>query len=117
MRHKVRGKKLGRRKEHRAALLCNLSKSIVAHGRVVTTLAKAKAVRPVLEKLITRGKNSSLHSRRLLLSFFRGDDVAVKQIVDVTSRRFNERSGGYLRISKAGFRKGDNAPMGVIQFV
>ena len=117
MRHKHKGRKFGRNTAHRKALLMNLAKAIVKHESIETTLPKAKDLRPIVEKLITKGKNPSLHNRRGLYSFFGNDGEIVNKILSELSVRYAQRAGGYLRIIKTGFRKGDAAPMAIIQFV
>lgn len=116
MRHGNRGRKFGRTWEHRKSMLANLACSLVKHEQIVTTLPKAKELRPVVEKLITTGKGGDVHARRLLAARTR-DEAAAAKIVDVLAPRYKERPGGYLRIMKAGFRYGDNAPLAVIEFV
>ncbi|SNB62995.1 large subunit ribosomal protein L17 [Arboricoccus pini] len=116
MRHGNRGRKFGRTWEHRKSMLANLASSLVKHEQIVTTLPKAKELRPVVEKLITTGKAGDLHSRRLLIART-GDEATASKILDVLAPRYKERPGGYLRIMKAGFRYGDNAPLAVIEFV
>lgn len=116
MRHGNRGRKFGRTWEHRKSMLANLASSLVKHEQIVTTLPKAKELRPVVEKLITTGKAGDLHARRLLISRTR-DEATASKILDVLAPRYKERPGGYLRIMKAGFRYGDNAPLAVIEFV
>ena len=89
---------------------------LIKHEQIITTLPKAKDLRPVVEKLITLGKRGDLHARRLAMSQMR-DDAMVKKLFDVLGPRYKERNGGYTRVLKAGFRYGDNAPMAVIEFV
>ena len=115
--HKKNQKKLGRRSAHRASLLRNLSKSLINHEQIITTLSKAKTLKIVIEKLITTGKKKSLHYRRQLISKLGGGMQEVNKILDELSIRYKERPGGYVRIVRAGFRKGDCAPMAIIQFV
>jgi large subunit ribosomal protein L17 len=93
-----------------------MSAALIKHEQIVTTLPKAKDLRPVVEKLITMGKRGDLHARRNAMSQLR-DDAMVKKLFDVLGPRYQGRPGGYCRIMKAGFRKGDNAPMAVIEFV
>ena len=97
-------------------MLMNLCKEVISHERIETTEAKAKAVKPEIEKLITLGKRGDLHARRLAISRLRDADL-VKKLIDVLGPRYKDRKGGYLRIMKAGFRPGDNAAMAVIEFV
>ena len=116
MRHGNRNKKLNRTSTHRSAMLKNMSTSLIMHEQIKTTLAKAKLLRPVVEKYITIAKKGDLSSRRRLFSFLRSQ-LAVAKLLNVLSSRYKERNGGYLRILKAGFRYGDMAPMAVIEFV
>ncbi len=116
MRHRKRGRHLSRTWEHRKALLANLAQALVKHEQITTTLAKAKELRPVVEKLITLGKRGGLHARRLLIARTRSEATAAK-ILDVLGPRYKERPGGYCRILKAGFRKGDDAPLAIIELV
>ena len=108
MRHRNAGYKLGRNTSHRRALLRNLVTSIILEDRVETTVAKAKAVRPHVEKLITLGKKGDLHSRRQALSFLQTRD-AVTRLFDTVAPRYGDRTGGYLRIVRRGFQRGDGA--------
>lgn len=117
MRHLKSGRKLSRRKGHRDALLSNLAASVIKHERVHTTDAKAKEVRPFLEKLVTFARRGDLHARRIVLSRLRGDVDAVKKLFDEIAPRFSSRPGGYTRILKLGFRQGDNSPMSLLEFV
>ncbi len=117
MRHKYKGRKFGRNAGHRKALLMNLAKAVIKHESIETTVPKAKDIRPLVEKLITRGRDNSLHSRRELCSFFGNDHEIVNKILNDLSPRFANRPGGYLRIVKTGYRQGDAAPMAIIQFV
>ncbi len=116
MRHRKRGRGLSRTWSHRKALLANLTQALVHHEQITTTLAKAKELRPVVEKLITLGKRGDLHARRLLIARTRSEATAAK-IVSVLAPRYKDRPGGYCRILKAGFRQGDNAPLAVIELV
>lgn len=116
MRHAKRGRKFNRTASHRKAMFANLAQALVKHEQIVTTLPKAKDLRPVVEKLITLGKRGDLHARRLLIARTRDEATAAK-LIDVLAVRYKERSGGYVRIMKAGFRYGDNAPMAVIELV
>jgi len=115
--HRRKKKKFSRRSEHRISLLNNLCKSLINHEQITTTLSKAKVLRTVIEKFITAGKDNSLHTKRRLLSRLNGSIKEVNKILSTLSPRFKERSGGYTRIIKSGYRKGDCAPMAVIQFV
>jgi len=116
MRHGMAGRKLNRTKEHRKALFTNLAQALITHEQILTTLPKAKDLRPVVEKMITLGKKGSLHARRQLIAALRSDTSAQK-VLDILSPRYQARPGGYTRILKAGFRYGDMAPLAVIEFV
>ena len=116
MRHRVAHRKLSRTSEHRLSLLRNLAASLIKHERVRTTVAKAKELRPFVEKLVTLGKRDSLHARRQALSILPQKDV-VRRLFGEISPRFSERPGGYTRILKLGPRSGDGAPMAFIEFV
>jgi large subunit ribosomal protein L17 len=110
MRHAKAGKKLGRDSAHRKALYSNLAGALITHGRIETTEAKAKAVKPFAEKMITLGKRGDLHARRLAMAELRSNDVVHKLFSDVAPR-FAERNGGYTRVVKLGPRQGDAASM------
>jgi large subunit ribosomal protein L17 len=116
MRHGFRGRRFNRTAEHRKAMFANMSAALIKHEQIVTTLPKAKDLRPVVEKLITLGKRGDLHARRVAMSKLR-DDGMVKKLFEVLGPRYKERPGGYTRVLKAGFRYGDNAPMAVIELV
>jgi len=116
MRHLKTGRKLSRRREHRVAMLANLAASLIKSGRVKTTDAKAKEVRPIVERMVTFAKRGDLHARRVVLSRLRDAD-AVKKLFDEIGPRYTKRNGGYTRILKLGFRSGDNAPVSLIEFV
>jgi large subunit ribosomal protein L17 len=116
MRHQNRGRKLSRTSSHRRAMFANMAVALVKHEQIRTTLPKAKELRPVVEKLITLGKRGDLHARRLLIAKTRDESTAAK-LIDVLAPRYRERPGGYVRVLKAGFRHGDNAPMAIIEFV
>jgi large subunit ribosomal protein L17 len=116
MRHRNAGFKLGRNTSHRRALLRNLVTSVIVEDRVETTVAKAKAVRPLVEKMITLGKKGDLHSRRQALAFLTTDD-SVTRLFEVVAPRYGDRQGGYLRIVKAGFQKGDGAEKAFIELL
>jgi large subunit ribosomal protein L17 len=116
MRHGFRGRRFNRTAEHRKAMFANLSAALIKHEQIITTLPKAKDLRPVVEKLVTLAKRGDLNSRRLAQSQLR-DPAMVKKLFDVLGPRYGTRSGGYTRVLKAGFRYGDNAPMAVIEFV
>jgi large subunit ribosomal protein L17 len=116
MRHARSGKKLGRDAAHRKALYSNLAGALITHGRIETTEAKAKAVRPYAEKMITLGKRGDLHARRQAMAVLRSNDVVHKLFADVAPR-FAERDGGYTRIVKLGPRQGDAADMALLELV
>ncbi len=116
MRHRSSGRKLNRTSKHRQMLFRNLSQALIKHEQIVTTLPKAKELRPVIEKLITLGKKGGLHARRQAFAKLRDEKMVIK-LFDVLSVRYSERQGGYTRVLKAGFRYGDAAPMAVIEFV
>ena len=116
MRHRRAGKKLGRDSAHRKALYSNLAGALIEHGRIKTTQAKAKAVKPFAEQMITLGKRGDLHARRLALAELRSQDVVHQLFVDVAPR-FADRAGGYTRIVKLGPRPGDAAEMVYLELV
>ena len=116
MRHGFRGRRFNRTAEHRKAMFANMCQALIKHEQIITTLPKAKDLRPVVEKLITLGKRGDLHARRQAISQIK-DVVLVRKLFEVLGPRYTERHGGYTRIMKAGFRYGDNAPMAVIEFV
>jgi len=116
MKHNVTQKKLNRTTSHRKALLMNLSNALIKHEQIITTLPKAKALRPFVEKIITLGKKGDLSSRRKAISILQ-DDKNIKKIFDIIADRYKERSGGYTRIVKIGNRFGDNAPTAIIELV
>ena len=116
MRHGHGHRKLNRTHEHRTAMFANMAASLVKHEQIVTTLPKAKELRPVLERLVTLAKKGDLASRRLVASRMR-DETQTKKLFDVIGPRYAGRAGGYLCIMKAGFRHGDNAAVAVIEFV
>ena len=116
MRHARSGKKLGRDSAHRKALYSNLAGALITHGRIETTEAKAKAVRPYSEKLITLGKRGDLHARRQAMAELRSNDVVHKLFADIAPR-FSERNGGYTRVVKLGPRQGDAAQMALLELV
>lgn len=116
MRHGFRGRRFNRTSEHRKAMFANMSAALIKHEQIVTTLPKAKDLRPVVEKLITLGKRGDLHARRLAMSGLR-DAMMVRKLFEVLGPRYKSRQGGYTRVLKAGFRYGDNAAMAVIEFV
>jgi large subunit ribosomal protein L17 len=116
MRHQKKTIKLGRTAEHRKALLANQVCSLIEHQRIRTTLAKAKAVRPLAEKMVTLGKKGSIHARRTAFSVLRQKD-AVKKLFDEIAPRTADRNGGYTRIVKLGQRKSDSAPVAYLEWV
>ncbi|PYI58366.1 MAG: 50S ribosomal protein L17 [Verrucomicrobia bacterium] len=116
MRHQKKTIKLGRTAEHRKALLANQICSLIEHQRIKTTLAKARAVRPLAERMVTLGKNGSLHARRTALATLRQRN-AVKKLFDDIAPRSAERNGGYTRIVKLGYRRSDSACMAFIEWV
>ncbi|WP_455476613.1 50S ribosomal protein L17 [Bartonella sp. B41] len=116
MRHSKSGRKLNRTASHRKAMFANMAASLIEHEQVMTTLPKAKEIRPIVEKLVTLGKRGDLHARRQAISAIR-DVGKVAKLFSTLAPRYASRNGGYLRIMKAGFRVGDNAPMAVIEFV
>ncbi len=116
MRHLNKGHKLGRTSAHRKAMLANMAASLIKHERIQTTDAKAKALRPFVERLVTFGKRGDLHARRLVLSRLR-DREATQKLFDDLAGRYTERQGGYTRILKVGSREGDRAPISLIEFV
>src|SRR3954463_6937494 len=116
MRHRNAGFKLGRNTSHRRALLRNLVTSVLVEDRVETTVAKAKAVRPHVEKMITLGKKGDLHSRRQALSFLQ-TDTAVSRLFETVAPRYGDRQGGYLRIVRTGFRKGDGGEKAFVELI
>jgi len=116
MRHRIGGRKLNRTSQHRQMLFRNMAQALIKHEQIVTTLPKAKELRPVVERLITLGKRGDLHARRLAHARLR-DDAMTKKLFEVLGPRYEERAGGYCRIMKAGFRYGDSAPMAVIELV
>ena len=116
MRHGNAHRKFNRTASHRRAMFANMAAALIKHEQISTTLPKAKDLRPVVEKLVTLGKRGDLHARRQAISQIR-DVGMVKKLFEVIGPRYKERNGGYLRIMKAGFRPGDNAPAAVIEFV
>ena len=116
MRHRLHGRKLNRTSSHRKAMLANMAMALIKHEQITTTLPKAKELRPYVEKLVTLGKRGDLHARRLLIAKTR-DSATASKLIDVLAPRYAERLGGYVRVLKAGYRLGDNAPMAVIELV
>jgi len=116
MRHHRTGKKLGRDSAHRKALYANLTSSLIEHGRIRTTETKAKAVRPIAEKMITLGRDGSIHARRQALAYLRTQEI-VHLLFSEVAPRFRDRPGGYTRVVKLGPRQGDAAPMAYLELV
>ena len=116
MRHGFANKKLNRNSEHRKALLKNMLNSLIKYEQIKTTLPKAKFLKPQADKIITLGKKDTLHNTKMLISQLQNTKSAAK-IKKTLSKRYENRTGGYTRIIKAGFRYGDNAPMAIIEFV
>ena len=116
MRHKLGYKKLNRTSEHRKALIKNMLNSLIKYEQIITTLPKAKLIKPQAEKLITLGKKKNLINTRVLISKLQ-DKTNANKILNTLSKRYEKRAGGYTRIVKAGYRYGDNSPMAVIEFV
>ena len=116
MRHRRAGRRLNRTPSHRRAMFANMAAALIKHEQVMTTLPKAKELRRFADRLITLAKRGNLHSRRLAVSRVR-DEAMVKKLFEVLGPRYKERSGGYTRVLKAGYRYGDSAPMAVIEFV
>ncbi|HXW70856.1 MAG TPA: 50S ribosomal protein L17 [Methylocella sp.] len=109
-------RRFGRMHEHRKAMFANMCQALIKHEQIVTTLPKAKDLRPIIEKLVTLGKRGDLHARRQAIARIKDSKLAAK-LIDVLGPRYKDRNGGYTRVLKAGFRYGDNAPMAVIEFV
>ncbi|MCW5696531.1 MAG: 50S ribosomal protein L17 [Bauldia sp.] len=116
MRHGKSGRKLSKVSSHRTAMFANMAASLIRHEQIVTTLPKAKELKPIVDKLVTLGKRGDLHARRLAVSRLR-DEGAVKKLFETIGPRYGSRPGGYTRVLKAGFRYGDSAPMAVIELV
>ncbi|WEX07134.1 50S ribosomal protein L17 [Chelativorans sp. AA-79] len=116
MRHGKAGRKLNRTSSHRKAMFANMAASLIEHEQIVTTLPKAKELRPIVEKLVTLGKRGDLHARRQAIAAIRSEAL-VRRLFDTLAPRYASRNGGYTRIMKAGFRHGDNAALAVIEFV
>ena len=116
MKHKIKGKKLNRTSSHRKALFKNMAQAIIKHEQIITTLPKAKTMKPIVDKLITLAKKGSLHARRQAFSKLR-DDKMVTKLFGTLATRYADRSGGYTRVLKAGYRYGDAAAMAVIELV
>ena len=116
MRHGLSGRKLNRTKSHRRALFANLAAALIKHEQIKTTLPKAKELKRIIDKLVTLGKKGDLNSRRIAAAQIK-QDAAVAKLFDTLATRYKDRSGGYSRLLKAGFRYGDMAPMAIIEFV
>ena len=116
MKHRIKGRKLNRTSSHRKALLKNMAQAIIKHEQIITTLPKAKTMKPVIDKLITLGKKGSLHARRQAFSQLRDNNMVSKLFGDLATR-YAERQGGYSRVLKAGYRYGDAAAMAVLELV
>ena len=116
MRHKMANRKLTIKEYKIKAMFANMASSLIEHEQIVTTLPKAKELRPIVEKLVTLAKKGDLNSRRIAIARTRNKEMS-KKLFDVLGPRYKDRQGGYIRIMKAGFRYGDNAPMAVIEFV
>ena len=116
MRHRTSGRKLNRTSQHRNMMFRNMAQALIKHEQIVTTLPKAKDLKPVVERLITLGKRGDLHARRLVFARLR-DEAMTAKLFEVLGPRYQERNGGYTRVLKAGFRYGDAAPMAVIELV
>ena len=116
MRHGIAHRKLNRTSSHRKAMFANMAASLIKHEQIVTTLPKAKEMKPIMDKLVTLAKKGDLSARRRAIAQIRDKD-AVKKLFEVMGDRYKERQGGYTRVLKAGYRYGDNAPMAVIELV
>ncbi len=116
MRHGNTNRKLNRTSSHRKAMFANMSAALIKHEQIVTTLPKAKELRPIVEKLITLGKRGDLHARRQAIAQVR-DETQVAKLFAILGPRYKDRQGGYIRILKAGYRYGDSAPQAVIELV
>ena len=116
MKHRIKGKKLNRTSSHRRALFKNMAQAIIKHEQIITTLPKAKTMKPIVDKLITLGKKGSLHARRQAFSKLR-DESMVAKLFGTLAPRYADRNGGYTRVLKAGYRYGDAAAMAVIELV
>ena len=116
MRHGIAHRKLNRTASHRKAMFANMAASLIEHEQIVTTLPKAKELKPFMDKLVTLAKKGDLHSRRIAIARIR-DKSAVEKLFATFGERYKDRAGGYTRVLKAGFRYGDNAPRAVIEMV
>ena len=116
MKHRIKGKKLNRSSSHRKALFKNMAQALIKHEQIITTLPKAKTMKPIIDKLITLGKKGNLHARRQAFSQLR-DNKMVSKLFDDLASRYADRQGGYSRVLKAGYRYGDAAAMAVLELV
>jgi len=116
VRHRKKGRKLNRTASHRKAMFANMAAALIKHEQIITTLPKAKEMKRIIDRLITLGKRGDLHARRQAFARLR-DEEMVKKLFDVLGDRYKERSGGYSRVLRAGYRFGDNAPRAVIELV
>lgn len=117
MRHRMSGRKLNRTSSHRKAMFGNLAAALIKHEQIKTTLPKAKELRPIVDRLITLGKQGNLHARRIAISRLHGDKKVADKLFRVLAERYRDRAGGYTRVIKAGFRYGDSAPMAIVELV
>lgn len=116
MRHGMKGRKLNKTSSHKKAMFANMASALIKHEQIITTLPKAKELKRVMDRLVTLGKRGNLHSRRLAAARLR-DEAMAKKLFDVLAERYKDRSGGYTRVLKAGYRYGDSAPVAVIELV
>ena len=116
MRHRIKGRKLNRTSAHRKSMFKNLAASLIKYEQIVTTLPKAKDLRPIVEKMITLGKKGTLHARRQLISKL-PKDAEIEKVMKEFSERYKDRKGGYVRIIKKGYRYGDSSPMAIIELL
>ena len=116
MRHKLKGKKLNRTSSHRKAMFANMASSLIMNEQIQTTVPKAKALRPIIERLVTKAKKGTLAARRDIISRIK-DKVAAEKLMSVLAERYKTRPGGYISIIKAGYRYGDKAPIAYINFI
>lgn len=117
MRHRKSGRKLNRTSSHRKAMFKNMAAALIKHEQIKTTLPKAKELRVFIDTLVTLGKRGTLHARRQALSKLNNDNFLVSKLFEALAERYSERPGGYTRVVKAGFRRGDNSPMAYIELV
>lgn len=116
MRHKISGSKLNRTSSHRKAMFANMATALIMNEQIKTTLPKAKALRPIVERLVTKARAGNLAARRDIISRIK-DKVAAEKLMSILATRYKERPGGYTRVVKAGFRYGDRAPIAYIEFI